>query len=154
MRAGYATVVGCMSFVGFVYVRKASVIVRLAHSDQEDCDMPEITGLFGDKNIYNHNVISAIQVPSIKHNTYTQHICTVAVIPSLTMPLFAQTGKPRVILGLMTFGPDPSAGARITSLEEYNKCLDYFQSQGYNEVDTARSYIGGKSIREHKFIFC
>ena len=44
----------------------------------------------------------------------------------------------------MTFGPDSSAGARITSLDEYNKCLDYLQSQGYNEVDTARSYIGGK----------
>lgn len=55
-----------------------------------------------------------------------------------------QTGKPRVILGLMTYGPDSSAGARITSLDEYNKSLDYLQSQGYNEVDTARSYIGGK----------
>lgn len=54
------------------------------------------------------------------------------------------TGKPRVILGLMTFGPDEAAGARITSLPEFNKCLDYFQSQGYNEVDTARMYIGGK----------
>ena len=54
-----------------------------------------------------------------------------------------QTGKPRAILGLMTFGPDASAGARVTSLDEYNKCLDYFQSQGYNEVDTARTYIGG-----------
>lgn len=43
----------------------------------------------------------------------------------------------------MTFGPDEAAGARITSLEEYNKCLDYFQSQGYNEVDTARVYVGG-----------
>ena len=57
--------------------------------------------------------------------------------------MLVQTGKPRVILGLMTFGPDSSAGARITSLDEYNKCLDYFQSQGYTEVDTARSYIGG-----------
>ena len=46
------------------------------------------------------------------------------------MPLLMQTGKPRVILGLMTFGPDSSAGARITSLDEYNKCLDYLQSQG------------------------
>ena len=54
------------------------------------------------------------------------------------------TGKPRAILGLMTFGPDESAGARITSLDDYNKCLDYLQSQGYNEVDTARTYIGGK----------
>ena len=52
--------------------------------------------------------------------------------------------KPRVILGLMTFGPTESAGARITSLSEYNSCLDYLQSQGYNEVDTARSYIGGE----------
>ncbi|KAF2462119.1 NADP-dependent oxidoreductase domain-containing protein [Lineolata rhizophorae] len=60
------------------------------------------------------------------------------------MPLIAQTGKPRVILGLMTFGPDEKAGARITSLDEYKSILDYFQSQGYNEVDTARVYIGGK----------
>lgn len=66
--------------------------------------------------------------------------------PIATMPLLMQTGKPRVILGLMTFGPDSSAGARITSLDEYNKCLDYFQSQGYSEVDTARSYIGGRVL--------
>ena len=62
------------------------------------------------------------------------------------MPLLMQTGKPRVILGLMTFGPDSSAGARITSLDEYNRCLDYFQSQGYNEVDTARVYIDGRVL--------
>lgn len=60
------------------------------------------------------------------------------------MPLFMQNPKPRVILGAMTFGPDESAGARVTSLDEYNKCLDYFQAQGYNELDTARVYIGGK----------
>ena len=60
------------------------------------------------------------------------------------MALLAQNPKPRVILGLMTFGPDESSGARITSLEEYNKCLDYFQGQGYNEVDTARVDVGGK----------
>ena len=61
------------------------------------------------------------------------------------MPLLmAGTGKPRVILGTMTFGPDENAGARITSLDDYNKCLDYLQSQGYNEIDTARAYIGGK----------
>ncbi|KAL8709627.1 MAG: hypothetical protein Q9220_005719 [cf. Caloplaca sp. 1 TL-2023] len=60
------------------------------------------------------------------------------------MPLLMQTGKPRVILGLMTFGPDESAGARITSFDEYNRCLDYLQKEGYNEVDTARSYVGGK----------
>lgn len=60
------------------------------------------------------------------------------------MPLVVQSLKPRVILGLMTFGPDESTGARITSLDEYNKCLDYFQQQGYNEIDTARVYVGGK----------
>ncbi|MCJ1432744.1 hypothetical protein MMC27_002101 [Xylographa pallens] len=60
------------------------------------------------------------------------------------MPLLTQNPKSRVILGLMTFGPNEDAGARITSLDEYNKCLDYFQSQGYNEVDTARTYVGGK----------
>lgn len=59
------------------------------------------------------------------------------------MPLIAQNPKPRVILGLMTFGTDESKGARITSLDEYNRHLDYFQQQGYNEVDTARAYIGG-----------
>ncbi|KAH0566529.1 hypothetical protein GP486_000070 [Trichoglossum hirsutum] len=60
------------------------------------------------------------------------------------MPLVVLSPKNRVILGLMNIGPDPSAGARITSLEEYNKILDYFQSHGYNEVDTARVYVGGK----------
>ncbi|OKL63937.1 hypothetical protein UA08_00862 [Talaromyces atroroseus] len=60
------------------------------------------------------------------------------------MPLVASTGKPRVILGLMTFGPDTSSGARVTSLDEFNQQLDYLQSQGYNEVDTARIYVGGK----------
>jgi aflatoxin B1 aldehyde reductase len=60
------------------------------------------------------------------------------------MPLVVQSPKNRVILGLLTFGSDPSTGARITSLDEYNEILDYFQSQGYNEVDTARIYVGGK----------
>lgn len=63
---------------------------------------------------------------------------------STNMALFAQNPKSRAILGLMTFGPDESRGARITSLAEYNKCLDYFQKQGYSEVDTARIYVGGK----------
>ena len=63
---------------------------------------------------------------------------------TITMPLLMQNPKPRIILGLMTFGPDENAGARITSLDEYKKCLDYFQKEGYNEVDTARIYIGGK----------
>ncbi len=60
------------------------------------------------------------------------------------MPLIANRPKSRVILGLMTFGPDTSAGARITSASEYSTFLDHFQAAGYNEVDTARSYIGGK----------
>lgn len=55
------------------------------------------------------------------------------------MALLAQSPKARVILGLMTFGPDTNTGARITSLDEFNKCLDYFQQQGYNEVDTGIS---------------
>jgi aflatoxin B1 aldehyde reductase len=61
------------------------------------------------------------------------------------MPLLAAgTGKPRVILGTMTFGPTESEGARVTSLDEYKKVLDTFQQQGYNEIDTARVYVGGK----------
>lgn len=61
------------------------------------------------------------------------------------MPLLTQVNaQPRVILGLMTFGPDANAGARVTSLDDYNACLDTLQAAGYNEVDTARSYVGGK----------
>ncbi|KAK5461319.1 hypothetical protein LTS15_003382 [Exophiala xenobiotica] len=65
------------------------------------------------------------------------------------MPLIPSTmssNKPRVILGLMTFGPPgtESKGGRITTLDEYNKCLDYLQQRGYNEVDTARAYISGE----------
>lgn len=54
--------------------------------------------------------------------------------------------RPRVSLGLLTFGPEGSEkfGTRITSLDTFNKCLDYFQSRGYNEVDTARTYVGGQ----------
>ncbi|ESA42723.1 hypothetical protein GE21DRAFT_8442 [Neurospora crassa] len=60
------------------------------------------------------------------------------------MPLIAQNPQPRVILGLMTFGTDPETGARVTTIPEFSKVLDLFQSRGYNEVDTARMYIGGK----------
>ena len=63
------------------------------------------------------------------------------------MPLITpSSGKDRVILGLMTFGPPGTEdkGSRITSLDEYNKCLDYFQSQSYSEIDTARVYIAGQ----------
>ena len=59
------------------------------------------------------------------------------------MNIATQPPTSRVILGLMTFGPTPSAGARITSEEDYTACLDHLQSRGYNEVDTARTYIGG-----------
>lgn len=61
-----------------------------------------------------------------------------------TMPLIpGTTSKPRVILGLMTFGPDAQAGARITSLEDYKSCLRTLQAAGYDEIDTARIYVGG-----------
>jgi len=61
----------------------------------------------------------------------------------LKMSLLTSTGKNRIILGAMTFGPDTTKGARITSLSEYNDCLDYFQKSGCNELDTARAYVGG-----------
>lgn len=48
------------------------------------------------------------------------------------------------MITLTLFRPDESSGARITSLDEFKKCLDYFQAHGYNEVDTARIYVGGK----------
>ena len=54
------------------------------------------------------------------------------------------TSKSRVILGLMTFGPDESWGGRIGTVDELKKHLDYFQQQGYNEIDTARVYINGQ----------
>ncbi|XDG03817.1 hypothetical protein ABKA04_003432 [Annulohypoxylon sp. FPYF3050] len=60
------------------------------------------------------------------------------------MPLIASSPRDRIILGLMTFGPDEKAGARITDVNEFNKVLDTFQARGYNEVDTARVYIGGQ----------
>ncbi|KAL7622711.1 hypothetical protein AAE478_006389 [Parahypoxylon ruwenzoriense] len=60
------------------------------------------------------------------------------------MPLIASAPRDRVILGLMTFGPDDTAGARITDINEFNRCLDTFQARGYNEVDTARVYIDGQ----------
>ncbi|KFY53141.1 hypothetical protein V496_07871 [Pseudogymnoascus sp. VKM F-4515 (FW-2607)] len=59
------------------------------------------------------------------------------------MPLIATYPKPHAVLGLLTFGPDPTGGARITSLPEFTKVLDVYQSRGYHEVDTARSYGNG-----------
>lgn len=57
-----------------------------------------------------------------------------------------QIKNPRVVLGLLTFGPPgtESHGTRITSLDDFNGCLDYFQSKGYHEVDTARQYVKGQ----------
>lgn len=60
------------------------------------------------------------------------------------MSLVPQNAKPRIIFGLMTFGPEDKKGARITSLDDFNQQLDYFQAQGFNEVDTARSYVEGE----------
>lgn len=60
------------------------------------------------------------------------------------MPLLPTQVKDRIILGLMTFGPDEKTGARILDQETFNKTLDVLQSRGYNEVDTARVYVGGK----------
>ncbi|KAL7629817.1 hypothetical protein AAE478_001340 [Parahypoxylon ruwenzoriense] len=56
----------------------------------------------------------------------------------------ANQGIPRIILGLMVIGPEGSPGARMTSLDDFNQALDIFQERGYNELDTARLYIGGK----------
>lgn len=60
------------------------------------------------------------------------------------MPLVAAAPTHRVILGLMTFGPDETTGARITTVDAYGEVLDLFQARGYSEVDTARVYVGGK----------
>jgi aflatoxin B1 aldehyde reductase len=62
------------------------------------------------------------------------------------MPLIVQNPRDRIILGLMTFGPDASegAGARITDIKVFNEALDVFQARGYSEVDTARVYVKGK----------
>lgn len=45
----------------------------------------------------------------------------------------------------MTFGPPDTEqwGTRMTSLDTFNECLDYYQSQGYREIDTARTYVNG-----------
>lgn len=60
------------------------------------------------------------------------------------MPLIAKAPKNRIILGLMTFGPEGTEGARITDLPTFNEALDVFQKRGYNEIDTARTYCNRK----------
>lgn len=54
------------------------------------------------------------------------------------------TQHPRVILGLSTFGPDTTKGARVTDVAEAVTILDYYRSRGYDELDTARTYNGGQ----------
>ncbi|KAI1077895.1 Aldo/keto reductase [Whalleya microplaca] len=51
--------------------------------------------------------------------------------------------KPRIILGLMVLGPEGQSGARLTGLDNFKQALDIFQQRGYNEIDTARIYVGG-----------
>ena len=71
----------------------------------------------------------------------------------------SSNSKNRLILGTMTIGPDESKGARITSMEDYKKCLNYLLAKGYTELDTAGVYVGGQQeswtrdagFREHGF---
>ena len=51
-----------------------------------------------------------------------------------------------IVLGLLTFGPPGSEqhGSRITDIDKFNECLDYFQSRGCYRVDTARTYVNGQ----------
>ena len=53
--------------------------------------------------------------------------------------------KPRVVLGLLTFGPPGTEenGSRVTDINVFNDFLNYYQHRGYNEVDTARTYVKG-----------
>lgn len=57
----------------------------------------------------------------------------------------ATSNKPRIVLGLLTFGPpdSESKGSRVTDLSQFEGCLDYLQQKGYIEIDTARTYVGG-----------
>lgn len=54
--------------------------------------------------------------------------------------------RPRVSLGLMTFGPPgtESYGTRMTALSDFTACLDHFTARGYTEIDTARTYVNGE----------
>ena len=50
---------------------------------------------------------------------------------------------PKIVLGTMTFGTGD--GGRIQDHTEITKILDDFNSRGYDELDTARSYCGGNT---------
>lgn len=55
---------------------------------------------------------------------------------------------PRVILGLMVYGPDSFKDSRVTSVVEFTRHLNRFQhTYGYNELDTARIYGNGQQER-------
>ncbi|POS75480.1 aldo/keto reductase [Diaporthe helianthi] len=59
------------------------------------------------------------------------------------VPQASSASKHRVILGLMTCGPNEAVGARVTELSYFNSILDKFQARGYRELDTARVYLRG-----------
>jgi aflatoxin B1 aldehyde reductase len=44
----------------------------------------------------------------------------------------------------MTFGPEGTGGARISSIETVGRILDTFKARGYDELDTARGYCDGQ----------
>ncbi|RPA93619.1 Aldo/keto reductase [Choiromyces venosus 120613-1] len=52
--------------------------------------------------------------------------------------------RSRIILGCMTFGPNPESGARVNDLETYKSVLTHFHSRNYHELDTARTYCAGE----------
>lgn len=51
---------------------------------------------------------------------------------------------PRVILGCMTFGPEGTSNARVTTVDGTKEMFATFKSHGHSELDTARSYNDGK----------
>lgn len=51
---------------------------------------------------------------------------------------------PRVILGCMTFGPEGTSNARVTTVDGTKEMFATFKSHGHGELDTARSYNDGK----------
>lgn len=81
-------------------------------------------------------------IPNFVNIRSLEHHCSKPA--QINMPLIAQNPKDRIILGLMTFGQAGEDNARITDLDTFKEALDLFQSRGYNEVDTARAYIGTK----------
>ncbi|KAI0399729.1 NADP-dependent oxidoreductase domain-containing protein [Xylaria palmicola] len=50
----------------------------------------------------------------------------------------------RMVMGLMVLGPPGVPGARLTGLDNITAAFDMFQARGYDEIDTARLYLGGK----------